>query len=91
MYLLGARLGWAAQDDLLGMVADGDLLLVDLDPAARDRTRKLMAKYKNVPMDLADATIVAVAEQLKSRVIFTLDSDFSIYRYADRQPFTLVP
>lgn len=43
----------------------------------------LMEKYKDVPMDLADASLVAVAESRNIRSIFTLDSDFFIYRMAD--------
>lgn len=43
----------------------------------------LMAKYRDLPMDLADATLISAAEQLGTRRIFTIDSDFHIYRFAD--------
>ena len=39
-----------------------------------------MNEYENVPMDLADATLVALAEKLNIFEIATLDSDFNIYR-----------
>jgi len=38
-----------------------------------------MSAYENVPMSFADASIVCLAEQLKGTV-FTLDSDFHVYR-----------
>jgi len=51
----------------------------------------LMEKYRDVPMSLADATLVAVAEQLELSRVFTLDPDFRIYRYRTRGHFTVVP
>ena len=47
--------------------------------------------YRNVPMDLADATLVALAESLGERRVFTVDSDFLIYRTRDGEAFELVP
>lgn len=43
----------------------------------------LMAQYRNVPMDLADASLVAVADSRGIRRLFTIDSDFYIYRLVD--------
>ena len=39
-----------------------------------------MVEYIHVPMDFADASLVAVAENYNLRTIFTLDSDFAVYR-----------
>ncbi|MGE3595451.1 MAG: hypothetical protein AB7N70_07850 [Dehalococcoidia bacterium] len=39
---------------------------------------ELMEKYQDRPMDLADASLVAAAERLEQRRIFTLDDDFHI-------------
>ncbi len=50
-----------------------------------------MNRYQNVPMDLADASLVAAAETLNDRKVFTLDSDFRIYRLADGSAFEIVP
>lgn len=45
------------------------------------RAFELMETYSNLPMDLADASLVVAAEQLPTRRIFTLDHrDFSAYR-----------
>ena len=50
-----------------------------------------MAKYADLPLDLADATLVALAEERGDRLVFTLDSDFQIYRMHGRQRFEIVP
>ena len=50
-----------------------------------------MKKYRDVPMDLADATLVALAERRGLYRVFTLDADFRIYRIKGRKPFELVP
>ena len=46
---------------------------------------RLLERYKNVPMSLADACIVRMAELRAKSVVFTLDSDFAIYRMNSRQ------
>lgn len=54
--------------------------------------RTLMHKYQDRPMDLADASLVCLAEQRGVRDIFTLDrDDFRIYRVHGRQTFRLWP
>ena len=55
------------------------------------RIHDLMAKYANVRMDLADASSVAVAERLRLRSIFTLDSHFRIYRPRVIRHFEVFP
>ena len=50
-----------------------------------------MAKYADVPMDLADATLVALAEERDENRIFTLDGDFRVYRLHGRRAFDIVP
>jgi predicted nucleic acid-binding protein len=43
-------------------------------------------------MDYADATLVALAEDIGTNLVFTTDQrDFSIYRIGGRQEFTLLP
>ena len=53
--------------------------------------RALMAKYKDTPMDLADASLVAAAEVLGVRRVFTVDSDFVVYRLPGKQAYDIVP
>jgi predicted nucleic acid-binding protein len=53
---------------------------------------KLMEKYRDVPMDLADAALVRVAERDSLIRIFTLDrTHFSLYRPGGRRRFSIVP
>ena len=39
-----------------------------------------MARYADLPMDLADASLIVAAESLRLRKVFTIDRDFSAYR-----------
>ncbi len=50
-----------------------------------------MNQYADRPMDLADATLVALAEERGDRRIFTLDADFHVYRFRGRQLFQTIP
>jgi predicted nucleic acid-binding protein len=52
---------------------------------------ELMAKYKDRPMDLADASLIVTAERLGAKRIFTLDNDFHIYRLSDGMALEPVP
>lgn len=52
----------------------------------------LMSKYRDAPMDYADASLVALGEHTETRRIFTLDRrHFLTYRLYDRLPFEIVP
>jgi predicted nucleic acid-binding protein len=91
MYLLAQAGGPAGRQALWRLVFTDRLQLVDLDRTALKRTAALMDKYADRPMDLADATLVAVAELRNERRIFTLDADFTIYRIHGRTRFDIVP
>jgi predicted nucleic acid-binding protein len=70
----------------------GGATLVPASRAALDRSRRLVAKYADLPMDYADATLVALAEELETDLVFTTDrSDFEVYRWKDRRAFRVVP
>jgi uncharacterized protein len=83
MYLLGAVGGHRYQAELWKMRHAGRLTLHDLTAVEADRMSVLMEKYQDLPMDLADASLVVAAESRSLRQVFTLDSDFHIYRLAD--------
>ena len=90
IYLLSAS--WRAQRELLGDVIVGALKVLPLDEAAVPRIRDLMYKYRDLPMDLAGAALVHVAEREQIRRVFTLDRrDFSLYRPARLGQFQIVP
>ena len=91
IYLLGRAGGIKGQQALWRLVHTDRLVVADLSPAAVARSAHLMARYADRPMDLADATLVAYAEEHGHRTVFTLDSDFRIYRLRGRQRFETVP
>lgn len=91
MYLLGRAAGWRGQEALWRLVLRQDLILASPSPEANRRAAALMERYSDRPMDLADATLVALAEERDLRRIFTLDADFHIYRLHGRQHFDVVP
>ena len=51
---------------------------------------QLMQRYENVPMSLADACLVRMAELRAGATVFTLDSDFKIYRKNRREVIPLL-
>ena len=92
MYFLGEAGGWHIQETLWTLCDQGKLEIADHDSQARLRMHKLMEKYQDCPMDLADASLVVLAEDRGLRDIFTLDQqDFSIYRIHGKQPFRIWP
>jgi predicted nucleic acid-binding protein len=92
MYLLGEAGGWIAQSALWSLEADGDLEIAGQDLEDRHRMSALMEKYHDRPMDLADASLVVLAEKRNLRDVFTLDhADFRVYRLHRRQTFRLWP
>ena len=52
--------------------------------------RKLMRRYRTTPMSLADACLVRMSELGSDTAVFTLDSDFNVYRRHGRQVIPLV-
>lgn len=91
MYLIGRALGWTGQTALWRLVERGTLQIVELSSDLLGRMRALMEQYRDLPMDLADASLVAVAEERRLTRIFTLDADFRVYRLPRRQRFDIVP
>lgn len=92
MYLLGEAGGWRAQEALWSLLEQGNLEIAPQGAEHYRRTRALMQKYQDRPMDLADASLVCLAEQRGVRDIFTLDrQDFRAYRLHGRQTFRLWP
>ncbi len=81
-----------ARDALLGWVEDGILGLAALGAGDMPRVRELLRKYADLPMDFADAALVAVAEREGIRTVFTLDRrDFELYRPRKLGRFRIVP
>ena len=90
MYLLGRS--WPGQKALWSRLETGALAVAPLDETDAPRMREMMEKYRDLPMDLADAALVRVAERESLTEIFTLDrKHFSIYRPGRRRRFSIVP
>jgi hypothetical protein len=90
LHLLGP--GWRPRSACLDFILRGAVLLVPSSLESLRRVAELMKKYADRPMDYADATLVALAEDLNADQIFTLDrGDFSIYRLQEKRPFRILP
>jgi len=91
MYLLGQTGGWRFQATLWALRANGRLKLHELSSSEADRIAALMEKYRDTPMDLADASLVVVAESQSLRRVFTTDGHFRIYRLKDGSVLEMMP
>jgi predicted nucleic acid-binding protein len=90
MYLL--RISAQAQRALWEMLGVGGIRLVELGIDDCPRMRELMWKYRDLPMDLADAALVRVAERERIRRVFTIDRrDFEVYRPYRLGRFEILP
>lgn len=72
-------------------VTRGAATVADLPDSALHRIETLMQRYANLPMDLADASLVVLAEEYgEGRILSTDARDFGGYRWKNRKPFTNV-
>ena len=90
MYMLRAY--WQAQEALWEMIEMGAVEILPLGIDDIPHMKELMRKYRDLPMDLADAALVRVAEREQLRRIFTLDRrDFQIHRPSRIGRFAILP
>lgn len=89
MYLLGEAGGWTAQEALWRLLRRGDLV-VEM-PQQLERVAALMHKYRSLPMDRADTSLVALAGERGLTTVFTLDRDFRVYRLPRGKAFRVLP
>ena len=90
MYLL--NFSGEAQDALWDILESDALWMADLTEDDYPRVQQLMRKYRDLPMDLADAALVRVAERERLPRIFTIDRrDFEIYRPTGIRRFEILP
>jgi uncharacterized protein len=88
MYLLARHA--KAQDAILDFVQSGALSIAFRIDEHIGALRKLLQKYRDTPISLADACIVRMAEIHDRHAVLTLDSDFLIYRKRGRAPLALI-
>ena len=91
MYLLGKAGAWTFHKHLWSYVARHAIRFHAIDGLEENRMAALMEQYRDSPMDLADASVVAAAETLRVRQVFTLDSHFRYYRINNSDVFELTP
>jgi uncharacterized protein len=87
-HLYQARIGADPAVALMVDVAAGAIQLWTPPPAALLAIPALLRKYASLPMDLADASLVLLAEHLDhGRILTTDERDFGAYRWKNRKPF----
>ena len=88
VHLLSRWLGVEPAIALMDEVAMGDIAVWELTPDSRAKVPGLMRRYADLPMDLADASLVLLAEFLgHGRILTTDQRDFRTYRWKGRRPF----
>jgi len=88
MYLLARHS--KAPDLLFELLENGALSIAFQIEAHVGVLRRLLQKYRDTPMSLADACVVRMAEIHDGHAVLTLDSDFTVYRKHGRLPLALI-
>lgn len=89
-HLLGQVSG--GRQAVVDFFLSGGSLLVPATQASLRRCRELMKQYDDLPMDYADATLVVLAEELDTNLVFTTDRrDFGVYRISGQRHFEILP
>jgi uncharacterized protein len=84
------RGAWGAPQAVLENVLGGVFLVpFQLSPCV-SAVRNIMRKYAELPIDLADACLICLAEQLHTGDILTLDRDFQFYRWSRNRSFEML-
>ena len=87
-HLLTRWIGTDAAQALLRDVAAGGIAVWQWAAPQTERLALLMERYASLPMDLADASLVLLAEHLgHGRILTTDERDFGAYRFKSREPF----
>lgn len=80
------------QDRLFDLIDALQLSIVPVTNSHLARVRSLMTRYHDLPMDFADAVLVALAEESKIKTVFTLDRrGFQVYRPSHTKNLEILP
>lgn len=91
-YMLEAKVGTFAEVAFLDSVANGSFELVNLTRSDTARIAELVARYDDLPLGTADASVIALAERLGVAEIATLDRrHFRVVRPRHVEAFLLLP
>ena len=88
MYLLDFSKN--AQLDFINWIASGAIIIEKISHNDFFAIRAMLVKYRNLPMDFADACLVFLANKLKINTIATIDRDFDIYRLNNNKTLTVL-
>ena len=80
----------SAVNDVMANIAIGTLQIPIQLSASAQEVQKILHKYRDTPADFADACLIAMADQLDTGEILTLDSDFAHYRWRRTRTFRLL-
>ena len=76
----------------LDFVLESVVEIVPSSAGSLKKTKKLMKKYADLPMDFADATIVCLAAETGMQNVVTFDrKDFAVYKLPGKKSFTIMP
>jgi len=91
MYLLFNADGIRAQNRLWQHLVDGRVELYVPVNGDWHRIHELMNQYADMPLDMADASLISAAERLDERQLFTIDRVLAAVQLADGQFLQIVP
>lgn len=88
-HLLASRVGHESLMRFIAAAERGAFEVFNLEARHLPMIQGLMGKYRDLPMDLADASLVVLATDLGTgRILSTDERDFKTYRWKNRKPFT---
>lgn len=87
-HMLARERAFQAIQGLFDLCETGGLSLFQIELHHIPRLKQIMQKYQDLPVDLADASLVILAEELGHGEIVSTDlRDFGIYRWKNQEPF----
>lgn len=79
-------------DAVWEQIRSGTIRMAKIGDSEVPQLEKLMKRYRDRPMDFADATLVYLAERESLEIVFTVDqADFATYRIGRKQRFQILP
>lgn len=73
------------------LLRSGAVEVLPIGEADLDDLEALMTKFRDLPMDFADATLVRLARSERLSTVVTVDDDFLVYRIDGRRRFSVLP
>ena len=90
MYFLYRAGGLEAQNRLWSFITDGGLVVYLPAHDEWQRIKELVNQYADMPLDIADASLISAAERLNNRRLFSIDQPLRAVRVRGRQFFDFI-